>query len=484
MKSEKNYLNILVVEDNPADLFLIEGMLRSSTIRINTIHEVNRISGACSLLETQSIGLILLDLSLPDSFGIDTFLTIKSLVKHIPVIILTGVAESAIALEALQQGAQDYLVKGEFNTDLLERAIKYSIERKSAEEKIHASEENYRQIFYKNPLPSWIYDLDNWKILEVNDAAIQKYGYNREEFLALTTEDICLPEDIPLLRLSSASPDHVRPPQETLWKHKKKNGETMLIEATFYPISYYGKMAMQAQFNDVTEKKRLEQELMEQDMQRQQLIAEAVLGAQEEERKVLGAELHDNINQILATAQLYITAGLENPVSLGGLFSKGQDCIVLAIEEIRKLSKKLTTPVFIATGLKQAIEAMAADIHSLKQIDFITDLDALEGTSLSEVLKITIYRIVQEQLNNILKHAKASRVNIAVRVEELFIVLSINDNGKGFDIQVPKQGIGLINIQNRVALFNGQVELDSSPGKGCCLTVKLNINSTIKQQAA
>lgn len=113
MQTQENHLSILVIEDNPADFYLIEKMLRSSTIKVKEIHTANRISEACSLLQAHSIGLVLLDLSLPDSFGIDSFLRIKSFIQHIPVIILTGLAESTVALEALQQGAQDYLIKGD-----------------------------------------------------------------------------------------------------------------------------------------------------------------------------------------------------------------------------------------------------------------------------------------------------------------------------------------------------------------------------------
>jgi two-component system, NarL family, sensor histidine kinase UhpB len=486
MQSQENNLNILIVEDNPGDFYLIEKMLRSSKIRVKDIYPAARISEACSSLQTHVIDLVLLDLSLPDGFGIDSFLQIKPYVQHIPVIILTGLSESTVAFEALKQGAQDYLVKGEFQPDLLSRSILYSIERKNAEEKIILSEEKYKQIFYKNPFPAWIYDIDSLQILEVNDAAIQAYGYTRGEFLALTTGDIREEKDFGLTRAYH----HLAPvesEQGILTRHKKKNGEIILAEATAYPVSYSGKTAMQVLINDVTEKLRLAKELQEQQKQKQQQIAEAILKAQDDERKTLGAELHDNINQILATAKLYITAGLRDHQDHDLLFdmlSKGQDCIVMAIEEIRKLSKALITPGFISTGLRQAIEGMTADIREVKKIDIVTELNALEDTPLSEILQITIYRIIQEQLNNILKHAEASRVDIRVYTNENNITLIVSDNGKGFDTHLRSKGIGITNIQNRAELFNGKVEIDSSPGNGCRLKVMLNIQAVLPQKAA
>jgi two-component system, NarL family, sensor histidine kinase UhpB len=483
MKTEVSSLSVLIIEDNPADFCLIENMLRSSKIPIKDIHQATRISEACSILQTNAVGLILLDLSLPDSFGIDSFLRIQSFVQHIPVIILTGLSESEVALEALQQGAQDYLVKGEFKTDLLARSIQYSIERKNAEEQITASEKKYKQIFYKNPFPAWIYDLQSLQILEVNDAAIQTYGYTREEFLKLTKQDIFLYKGI-----RSMGAGHIplseQQQQDELCRHKTKNGNIILAEVTNYEVSYSGKTAMQVLVNDVTEKLSLEKELKEQQAERQQQIAEAILGAQEDERKTLGAELHDNINQILATANLYITCGLESRDSLAELITKGQDCIVMAIEEIRKLSKSLIVPVFITAGLKQAIEGMAADIRGAKKVEIITSLDALQDILLSEVMKISIYRIVQEQLNNILKYADASLVKIQVNVKGDNIILIISDNGRGFDMQLPSTGVGMINIQNRAALFNGKVDINSSPGNGCVLKVEMCIKALLQQKVA
>jgi two-component system sensor histidine kinase UhpB len=483
MYPKENLLNILVVEDNQADFFLIENMLASSTMKIGTIYQASRVSEARNILLDYKIGLIFLDLSLPDSFGMDSFLQVTSCAEHIPIIILTGHSESTVALEALQLGAQDYLVKGEFNTALLVKSAEYGIERKKAEEKIFASEKNYRQMFYKNPFPAWIYNLDTLQIIEVNDAAIQTYGYERNEFLKLTVEDVRLPQALGSIRQPRNDQNENRRWQK-VWMHKKKNGEVMYVEVTFYQINYFGQSAMQTQMNDVTEKLLLEEKLELEQTQRQQQVAEAILKTQDEERKKLGAELHDNINQILATSQLYITAGLEEEDLLNDMINKGRDCIVMAIEEIRKLSKALITPVLISSSLKKAIQGMTGDIAQLKKINITTHLDSLDETMLSEVLKITIYRIAQEQLNNILKYADASEVTITVKTTRERIMLLVADNGKGFDTTIASKGVGLVNIQNRAALFNGRVNIVSSPGNGCTLKVELPTKNANSQIAA
>src|SRR5690606_33138229 len=104
MSTIEQPLNILVVEDNPADQYLIEQMLQSLPLNVNSIHMADRLSEAKSILETIPVNLMLLDLSLPDSFGIDSFLRLKTQTQHIPVIILTGLTEANTVAEVLQQG--------------------------------------------------------------------------------------------------------------------------------------------------------------------------------------------------------------------------------------------------------------------------------------------------------------------------------------------------------------------------------------------
>jgi two-component system sensor histidine kinase UhpB len=464
MGNRPENFNILVVEDNPSDFYLIEQMLLSSRVNIKNIYSADRLSDAKEILKQHAIGLVLLDLSLPDSHGISTFLEIRPYAQKIPVIILTGLTDSDMAVEALKQNAQDYLVKGEFDVNLLTKSIEYSIERKKVEEKTLASEEKYRQMFYKNPFPMWINEMDSLQILEVNDAAIKKYGYERMDFLKLTLKDI---QQSQVTTLNSANDST----QAKLWKHKKKNDEEIIVEFTYYPIDYFGRTVMQAQINDVTEKIRLGNELA---IKKQQIV-EAVLAAQEKERKAIGAELHDNINQILSAARLTISVALEFPDKIKELLPLSMDHLSTAIEEIRTLSKSLILSGSLKTfGLIQSIDDLVKHNQALTGLKIYFNADDLNENSMSEEQKITIYRIIQEQLNNILKHAQASSLRIDLETKGDQVSLLIADNGKGFDTAIQRNGIGITNIMSRAELFNGKAVIDSSPGKGCRLQVILN----------
>jgi len=145
------------------------------------------------------------------------------------------------------------------------------------------------------------------------------------------------------------------------------------------------------------------------------------------------------------------------------------------MEEIRKLSKQLILPGNLKElGLVQSIQDMMKELLHLSGISWKVFTKGVNETLLSEEQKLTIYRIVQEQLNNIIKHAEASSVAITLKVSDPKVQLKIVDNGKGFDVRKQRNGIGLTNIINRAALFNGNVKIDSSPGTGCSIEVELN----------
>jgi PAS domain S-box-containing protein len=318
----------------------------------------------------------------------------------------------------------------------------------------------------------WINDSASTMILEVNDAAIQTYGYSREEFLRLSLKDI-LEDEEDILEITCAD-------ETKFWRHRKKNGDIIIVELSYYPINYFGTTAMQAQVNDITHKLRLEKEL---NLQKQQLI-EAVLNAQEQERKKIGAELHDNINQVLTAIKLNLGLALELPTDRTVLITKSMNSVALAIEEIRKLSRSfISSGNLKELGLVDSIIELINDITAVAKINIHLKAEDLDEITLSEEQKITIYRIIQEQLNNILKYADASSVTICIQSTTEQIHLLIADNGKGFDPAIRRNGIGITNMISRAELFNGKVKIDSSPGNGCLIEVVLNAKVHFPQEA-
>jgi len=473
MRETSDDLNLLLIEDNPADVFFLKKMLSDTPLVISNIYEADRLEKGLDLLKNTNVGITLLDLSLPDSSGLDSLFGIQAAAGKTPIIILTGLDDTNMALAAIKAGAQDYLVKGEFNKNLLQKAIQYGLERKKQEEKIKESEEKYRHIFQNSPFPSWIYETDTLQFLEVNEAAIYKYGYTYNEFLNLSLKDIYPAEDIVKLVTTTGDPGD----QGKLWKHKKKNGDIIMVEVTSYPVTYLGKKAMQAQINDVTEKIQLEARLEQQQKLRQQQITRAVLRAEEKERKYLGQELHDNINQVLATVKLYLDLSMEGHVKKEELIEKSSRSVQSVIEEIRSLSKKLVSPDQKTGSLSELLRELIEDISLASSIHFDFDIKDLHEEKIDEDLKIAIYRIAQEQLKNILKYAEAKSVTIQVYIDDEKLRLIIADDGKGFDLSAPRSGVGITNIASRAEVFNGKVEIDTLPGHGCTLKIVFDLKS-------
>jgi PAS domain S-box-containing protein len=125
------------------------------------------------------------------------------------------------------------------------------------------AEENYRLFFQNNPIPMWLYDLETLKFLVVNDAAIQHYGYTREEFLSMTIKDIRPPEDIPALLENVAQVAQGRLDEAGVWRHRKKDGSIIYVEITSHALTYNGRSAEIVLVNDITQRQQAEEQLFE-----------------------------------------------------------------------------------------------------------------------------------------------------------------------------------------------------------------------------
>jgi signal transduction histidine kinase len=207
------------------------------------------------------------------------------------------------------------------------------------------------------------------------------------------------------------------------------------------------------------------------------LISQATIETQEKERSEIGKELHDNVNQVLTTTKLYLDLSVSNPELKDELIQKSSKNIIYVINEIRQLSRSLMHPTLGDLGLIDSLNDLIENINLTRKLKVILDTEISEHT-LPESIKITIFRIVQEVLNNALKHAKATLVNINMTTDNDELSLSIIDDGIGFEPQTVRKGAGLKNIQNRVYLANGTVTLDSTPGKGCSIFINFPTNNT------
>jgi len=222
-----------------------------------------------------------------------------------------------------------------------------------------------------------------------------------------------------------------------------------------------------------TKIQRLQDSLESEVRLKEKQLTQAVADAKEIERSNLGRELHDNINQLLGASVLYLELAKTDIKDADIYVTHSLEYIRKAIEEIRKLSKGLTTDIITDFGLTGAIYKMSRDTMQSSAIKMHCDLDDSFEDMLDEKFKHNVFRILQEQLNNIIKHAQASEVRIRFsQTSRELIVLSVRDNGKGFNTRLKSKGIGLSNIISRAKSFQGDAQIVSQPQKGCTLTVR------------
>lgn len=210
---------------------------------------------------------------------------------------------------------------------------------------------------------------------------------------------------------------------------------------------------------------RLERNELEKKQQRE--IFMATLNAQEEERRRIAENLHNGLGQLLYSVKLnleQLNPKLENdPAIHFNSLKQAERLLTEAIRESRRISHELMPAILEDFGLQAAIEDICEQFN--KTIDFNCQFQGLDR-KLDKHIEIAVYRMVQELIINIIKHARATRASILITLNGDIISISIEDNGVGFREVSPKRGIGLGTIQNKVKLLNGTVDIKSTKGNG------------------
>jgi signal transduction histidine kinase len=222
---------------------------------------------------------------------------------------------------------------------------------------------------------------------------------------------------------------------------------------------------------DIDDRVKLQKKLDNELRNRQKELTTAVINAQELERSQLGLELHDNVNQVLTTVKLYNEMFLSGISQDKELIQKStvylQDCI----NEIRSISKRLSAPTLGHISLHDSIQELIESIILTRRIEILFRPYGIVKLCISRELHLTIYRIVQEGLNNVIKYAEATTAIIAIRHWENTLNVTIYDDGKGFDTKVKRSGIGIANMRSRAENMGGKFEINSTPGSGCAIKI-------------
>ena len=243
--------HILIIEDNPGDYVLIQDYLCEEFKAPSVYHAQTFAEAKNKLHSGVHFDTILLDLSLPDANGKQLVTEMVRLAGSIPIIVLTGYADKEFGVKTLALGISDYLLKDELSAAQLHKSISYSSERRRITRELKESEKKYRNLFDLSPIPMWVYDAYTLQFLNVNEAAIEHYGYSKEMFLSMTVDDIRPPEEIAKMEEVVTSAENAKN-FKSIYRHLKKNGELIDVETQSSEIDFNDRRACLVLSNDIT----------------------------------------------------------------------------------------------------------------------------------------------------------------------------------------------------------------------------------------
>jgi PAS domain S-box-containing protein len=309
------------------------------------------------------------------------------------------------------------------------------------------------------------------KIVEANEQAIVAYGYVQEELLKLHLADLHPLEARSVLEeyLREAAQKGSRV-FEIMQRHK--SGATFPAEISCRIMHMEGQEFFQNIIRDISERKRSEEALRESEKNLRYLSSQ-LLTSQEMERKRIAVELHDGLGQALMVAKMRLRA-VERSLPAGEAKTESKALLTYfdeVTENVRRLSHDLMPAALEDLGLQAALRHLLEEFNKYTGIRLSTDLDDIQDL-FSPEKQLIIYRIFQESLNNITKHAHATKVSVAIKKEPAGVSFRLEDNGAGFDLQKvlasdsSKRGMGLAALTERVHMMGGSLEMWSQIGIG------------------
>jgi two-component system sensor histidine kinase NreB len=345
-----------------------------------------------------------------------------------------------------------------------DRALDEMAKREAAQEELKTSEARYRSVFHSATDGLVVID-ENDRIVEANPAAAAMHGYSPAAFLGLPYPDLVEPNHKhcyqelkrQLDRSGFARLDSV---------HVTSDGKSFDVEVRGTSFHFGAEPRVLGILTDVSDRKRASE--------RQAMLSRKVLMAQEEERARVSRDLHDELGQILTALRLELDMLRRKPAEsgekAGAAFGDAVGMVEKAAEELRHICRGLRPPLLDDLGVEPAIKLLAEEFeqHSDIRVDMKVELNEDDGPIPREIA-LGVYRILQESLNNVGRHARAENVVVSVTRSDTELQLTIGDDGLGFDVDNAKKiagGFGIAGMRERASLVNGTIDIRSEPFKG------------------
>jgi two-component system cell cycle sensor histidine kinase/response regulator CckA len=489
-------ITVLLVEDNPGDARLILELLGDVQAQAFDLERVDRLDRALSRLAETGVDVVLLDLGLPDSQGLDTFVRARRSAPDEPIVVISGLDDERMALEAVRSGAQDYLVKGRIEGHLLARVLRYAIERKRAEQELLAREERFRALVEHSADAIALLDRAG-TITYATPSTERVLGYRAEQVLGRNAMDLLHPEDVPLVSghlLGLQDRPGAVVVLEARYRHQDgswRYGECSVANRLSDPTV----RALVLNYREITERRRLEEQL------RQAQKMEAV-------GRLAGGVAHDFNNVLTA---IFGYADLLNEELPEGHQARRD------LDEIRKAAQRASTLTrqLLAFSRQQVLQPMVLSLN-----DLVEDIQSMLVRLVAEDIELRL-RLdpsagnvradagqIQQVLMNLVVNARdampaGGKVLVETANTELneqyaeshqpvvpgaYVMLAVSDSGVGMNAETRARifepffttkekgrgtGLGLSTVYGIVKQSGGYVWVYSEPGRGATFKIYL-----------
>ena len=502
------HIDLLLVEDDMGDRRLLQVVLRqlSATLEF-TVKTADTLAEGLDVLQGERFDLVLLDLNLPDSQGLGTVETLCRANAHVPVVVLTGLADEQVGIEAIKRGASDYVVKGEAVKDVLHRAICYSLERKRIDRQLRESEKKYKTLYESSRDAIMMLAPPAWRFTAGNSATLEMFCATEEaDFTCLGPWDVS-PEIQPdgqpssdkakeMINMAMKEGSHFFE-----WQHKRLDGREFPATVLLTRINVSDTTLLQATVRDITERKQAEQENEKLQAHLRQTQKLEAIG------RLAGGIAHD-FNNILMAMLGYTDLTLQD-VPEGSQGRRNLEQVLIAGKRAKELIKQILCfsreadqtqePIEIASVVTEALTMLRSSIPAT--IDIHQDIEVRDSAIMANPTQI--HQVLVNLCTNAVHAMEDQGGVLELRLSEIeiastrvthhgtlqpgpYVQFTLHDTGCGMDGRVMARifepfyttkevdkgtGMGLSVVHGIIENHGGVIAVDSEPGKGTTFTV-------------
>jgi len=338
-----------------------------------------------------------------------------------------------------------------------------------AHRKLKESEINFRSIFLSSSDIILIIAMDG-RVIEINDLATKILGFTKEEFLQMKVSELMTSGFQKFFKERVSDPLKILESPINEYEILDKDGKVIYMEVNSKIVQYSGQAAILSVARDLTERKHMERKILS-----------TIIETEEKERNRFAKDLHDGLGALLSSINIYINmirskelgeAEEENML----IYTKG--LVDEAISTAKEIANDLRPTILSRFGLIASVEQFCNQINNTRAIQVDFDYKQFNG-QIDKNSEIILFRIVNELINNTLKHAQAKIINIRLYNQKQNLVLEYNDDGIGFDESTkkkdPRGGMGLENIKSRIKSIDGNVQIKSKLGEGVFVKIEIKL---------